>query len=282
MKKTILTLVVATILVISAILAISIRAQTSQTGIVSFSLAHSPVANSPVQPVILMGCNNTVVNTNLFWNSENQVLGNVPYGNHKSDSGKSYYISKYYIASPPVYRKSPDKQNPFIGMVIPDRFTFQGEKPAQIVNLDYRILNPTYLHSIPVDYNYMHNGKSCKSQKVNLIPINTQCKDFPWRNGALGAAGIGQLSHNPSSTAFLPMLKKNKDPLQCKVTILDDVMLDFEVFFASKDGKTKSLNLTKLYEQSESMKLICIPRSPTDVPAGCCELGSNGQCVAGK
>ncbi|MDP3559647.1 MAG: hypothetical protein Q8R79_04770 [Legionellaceae bacterium] len=262
-KKTTLTFSILAILVTAS------HAETRKPGIVSFNVSRSPVTNAPAQPVTLYGCNNTVVNTHVSWNSENQVLGNVPYGNYTSDTGKPYYIAKYYIASPEVFRNAPGNQNPYLGLVIPDRFTFYGERPAQIIHLNYQLFNPTYLAEIPTDFNYMYDGKSCNSQKVNLIPINTQCKDLPWRNGALGGAGIGLLSNKPSSTAFLPMLKKNKDPLQCTTTILDDIILDFEVFFASKEGKTKSINLTELYKQSEPIKLICIPRAPTEVPAGC-------------
>lgn len=242
-------------------------AQTTTTGLVSFNTGRSPVEDSAVQKVSLFGCNNIQVNAELFWDSEGQVVGHIPYGPRESD-GKSYFLSKYYIASPPVFRHL-QKARPFIGLVIPDRFTFQGDRPAQIVNLDYRILEPTYLNPVAANFDYADDGLApCKEQGVASIPINTECPDFPWRNGALGASGIGQLTADGSG-AFVPSLKKNEDLLQCSVTLLDDVMLDVEVFFASDNGRTKTLNLTELLRTGGSMNLLCVPRKPGDIPAGC-------------
>lgn len=254
-----------------AVFTAPICANEAAPGIVTFNLNASPVEHASTQPVTLYGCNNTVIKTKLFWNAENQVLTNIPYGSYQSDTGKSYYVAKYYILSPPVTRNSPDEKNPYVGLVTPDSFTFEGKKPAQIVNIDFRVFKPTYLHYIPIDFNYMHNGKSCASQHVDSIPMNMHCKDFPWLNGAYGGSGIEMMINGKAPGAFLPMLEENKYPLQCKATILDDVMLNTEVFFASPDGKTmtKTINVTKVYEKTDPIKLICIPRAPTDVPAGC-------------
>lgn len=254
---------------ICALLAIApLYAKTQQPGTVIFNVSQPPVAVAPTQPVTLFGCNNTIINTDVSWNTENQAV-KIPYGPHQSKTGKHYFISKYYIASPEVVSKTGDNPIPYLGLVIPDHFIFYGDKPAQLIQLNYQLFNPTDLAEIPTDFNYQYHGQSCHSQKVNFIPISTQCKNLAWRNGALGGAGIGLLSQHPKSTAFIPMLKKNETPLECTVTILDDIMLDFEVFFASKAGKSKSINLTTWYKQSEPLKLICIPRSATDVPPGC-------------
>lgn len=246
----------------------SVQGQTNAFGSVSFSVGRSPVSNPSVQPVTLYGCNNTLVKSNVFWDTENQVLGHVPYGQYQSKSGKSYFLGKYYISSPPAAEHDQHKP-PFIGLVTPDQFRFHGKRPTKIVYLNYRILNPVYLANIPVDFNYKYHGKSCADQGVNLIPINTVCKNFSWQNGAIGASGIGQLSIHPASTAFLPTLGKNKNPLQCQVTLLDDIMLDHQVFFATPQGKSKTINLTQYYKDKKTMALICIPRKKTDVPAGC-------------
>jgi hypothetical protein len=112
---------------------------------------------------------------------------------------------------------------------------------------------------------------SCREQHVEAIPINTECSDFPWRNGALGASGVGQLTADGGG-AFVPSQKEKEEFLQCSVTLLDDVVLDAEVFFAlgdAGDRRTKSLNLTELLKSGGSMNLICVPRAPDDVPAGC-------------
>ncbi|PIZ04840.1 MAG: hypothetical protein COY58_01945 [Gammaproteobacteria bacterium CG_4_10_14_0_8_um_filter_38_16] len=265
MKRIILTLM------LSCIFIAPIYAKTAQPGIINFNLNPSPVTHTSVQPVTLYGCNNTVIKTKLFWNAQNQLLTNIPYGNYKSNTGKSYHIAKYYVLSPPVTRNSPEKQNPYVGLVIPDRFVFHGKKPAQIINIDFRVFKPTYLHYIPVDFNYIHNGKSCSGQHVNAILINIHCKDFPWINGAFGGSGIGIMTNSKTPSSFLPMLEKNKHPLQCTATIIDDILLNTKVFFALENGKKmgKTIDLTKLYKKSGAIKLICVPRAPTDIPAGC-------------
>lgn len=259
------------LLILSEILIAPIYAKEAQPGIINFNLNRSPVTHASTQAVTLYGCNNTVVNTKLFWNAQNQILTNIPHGSYKSDTGKSYYVAKYYVLSPPVTRNSPSTQNPYVGLVTPDHFTFYGEKPAQIVDIDFRVFKSTYLHYIPVDFNYMHNGKSCAGQHVNAILINIHCKDFPWINGAYGGSGIGIMTNTKSPSTFLPMLEKNKHPLQCEATIIDDIMLNTKAFFALQDGKTitRTIDLTKQYKQSEPIKLVCMPRSPTDIPEGC-------------
>jgi len=242
-------------------------------GVINFNLGKSPVNDSPVQAVTLYGCNQ-VINSNLFWDTDNQIVGNIPYGWHKTESGKKYHVSRYYIASPPAFRKgsppSSSKQQPYIGLVTPDTFTFEGKKPGQIVYFDYRILEPTYLDFVSIDYQHKNDhGDSCASLGVDLIPVNTQCENFPWRNGALGASGIGEITQD-SNRVFLPLKGEAKQPLQCKVTILDDILLDHKVFIATKNGKKKkTVSLTKYHEHDNSIKLICLKRDEEERPAGC-------------
>jgi hypothetical protein len=243
--------------------------EAASSAIINFNLGPSPVGGTTVQPVRLYGCNNTIVNSQLFWGSQNQALSDIPYGQFKSKTGKPYVVAKYYISSPEVLNPHSEQKPAYIGLVTPDHVTFHGAKPARIVSLDYRILHSVYLRNVPVNFNYKYHGKSCAEQGVTLIPIKTQCKNFLWNDGALGASGIGQLSTHPVSTAFILTRKKNKDPLDCRVTLLDDVMLNHEVFFATKNGMVKTIDLTKLYNESKPMELICIPRKITDIPAGC-------------
>jgi hypothetical protein len=257
----------------SMILAAPVCAEEDQTGFINVNVGDSPTGYTPPQPVTLFGCNNTTFKSSVNWGVQNQVVGDIPYGHAVSESGKKYFISKYYLASPPAYRGPDNKQYPFIGLVTPDRFTFQGERPAQMVDLDYRILRPTYLKEVPVDFNFKYDKKkTCNEQNVTAIPINTVCKNFPWNIGALGASGIGQLT-NDGGMAFLPFLGENSDPLLCDVTLLDDVILGHEVYFHSAEGLTKTINLTALQGASQKganiMNLVCVPRQPHDIPAGC-------------
>lgn len=264
--------IIQTLFVFSSFLLITI-ANAANTGVVSFNLGQSPVSDSPVQPVTLYGCNKTV-NTDLFWDAENQVVGNLPYGWHQSESGKRYYVSQYYMASPPVFRKElksdSTKKPPYIGLVTPDTFVFKGEKPAQIVYFDYRILEPTYLTYVPVDYRYKNeNGDSCTSLGVDLIPINTQCENFPWRNGSLGAAGIGDITEK-SHRIFLPLKGEEEKALQCKATVLDDILLDHEVYFSGEGGeKKKTISLTDYHNRNNTIKLMCFRRPENVKPSGC-------------
>lgn len=251
--------------------------ESSQSGILNVNVGRSPTIDDVPQPVSLYGCNNTVVETQVYWDTQNQILGAIPYGSRMSESGKEYVVSKYYIASPPAWRTTKQIENaaakkdaqPFIGLVTPDNFTFTGSKPAQIVNFDYRILMPTYLEHVQVDFNWSEDEVlSCAEQGVTSIPINTECPNFPWRAGAEGASGIGLLNTD-GSTAFLPTLKKHEDPLQCSVTLLNDIMLDHKVFFSTDEGLKETINLTQYQAESKTMKLVCVERLPEDIPAGC-------------
>lgn len=266
MRKIIITLSILT-------LSFTTTISSAESGIVNFNLGKSPVNDPPVQSATLLGCN-TVVNTDLFWNTDNQIVGNIPYGEQKTESGTPYHVNKYYVVSPPAFRKgsapNSDKQRPFIGLVTPDRFTFRGDKPAQIVYFDYRILKPTYLTHVQVDYSHKNNnGNSCTDLKVDLVPINTHCKDFQWRNGALGGAGIGTTTQ-ANNKIFLPLEGEKKTPLHCEVTILDDILLEHKIHFVSSSGeKTKTADLTQYHKNNEQLKLVCETRPANALPPGC-------------
>ncbi len=275
--KTLFTLALTTCLIWHSAQTQAQIIESSQSGILNVNVGRSPAIEDVPQPVSLYGCNNTVVETQVFWNTQNQILGEIPYGSRMSDAGKEYVVSKYYIASPPAWRTTKQIENaaakkdaqPFIGLVTPDSFTFTGMKPAQIVNFDYRILMPTYLEHIQVDFNWSEDEVlSCAEQGVTAIPINTACPNFPWRAGAEGASGIGLLNTD-GSTAFLPTLKKDEDPLQCSVTLLNDIMLDHKVFFSTDEGLKETINLTQYHAEKKTMNLVCVERLPDDIPAGC-------------
>ncbi|WP_286756225.1 hypothetical protein [Roseivirga sp. UBA838] len=263
-------------------------------GYVNFNLGESPVSSPGRQELSLYGCNTEITTRgtiwngqeNLEWNTKNQVLENVPFG-YREEDGRKYFISKYYMASPPVMElmtanagEKAARAN--IGLVIPDQFTFFGEKPVQIVHLDYTILEPVYLNYVEVDY-YFRPGKnemSCGDLGVDLIPLNIRCKDFLWRNKpstgsiqeAKGASGIGRLKNEKGQNqVFLPSYGPNgEDCLDCTITILDDILLNHEVFFATEDGFSKTISLTDFYKKNGHempIPLACRPRF--ELPAGC-------------
>ncbi len=262
-----------------------------QSGYVSFNLGESPIKNPKQkksegkQEVSLYGCNTILnpttrdknLNIQMFnWNEKNQVLTDVPYGPQTSEDGKKYYVSKYYMASPPVpIPKGDEKTN--IGLVIPDYFTFNGDKPVQIVHLDYTILEPVELKYVEANFNYksIEGIQSCAEHEVNFVPINIQCKNFPWINkkstsilkNAKGASGIGRLRNESKQNRIFIPIQDRDVPLQCEVTILDDILLDYEVSFVEGGQEVKTISLTKYYEEKRDMELMCRPR--WELPSGC-------------
>lgn len=266
----------------------------SDFGYVNFNLTEAPKLNAGRQELSLYGCNTVVTTRDVVWNGandlewgvNNQVLSGVPFGYQNKD-GREYFVSKYYMASPPVMglmygSESSQNQPVIIGLVIPDQFTFMGERPVQIVHLDYNILEPVYLNYVDVDYFYRvdESTMSCGDLGVDLIPLNIQCKDFAWQNkpstekifDAKGASGIGRLRNEEGQRqVFLPSYDADgEDCLDCTITILDDILLKHEVFFATEDGYAKTISLTDFYKKygnEESIKLACRPRF--ELPEGC-------------
>lgn len=266
----------------------------NRSGYVNFNVGKNPQGFDDRQEVSLYGCNTEATTRipifngqkNLEWDAKNQVLPGVPYG-YREEGGKRYFVSKYYMPSPPVFKKNGknDSTTVNIGLVIPDRFTFFGEKPVQIVNLDYEILEPVYLNFVDVSYDYKIDNatQSCAEMKVDLIPLNIQCKDFRWINkystpaiiDAKGASGIAQLRNDTlRNRVFLPSYKVEDEFLDCQITILDDIMLHHEVFFVNESGDlVKTINLTDFYKRNFGLKtklnIACGVRY--DLPAGCRE-----------
>ncbi|WP_420387066.1 hypothetical protein [Roseivirga sp.] len=265
----------------------------SRFGYVNFNLGESPVKPPQRHELSLYGCNTEVTTRERVWNGEknlewgvdNQVFTDVPYG-YREEEGRRYFVSKYYMASPPVMEMmnggESSNEQAIIGLVIPDRFTFFGEKPVQIVNLNYNILRKVYLNYVNVDYYYKvdKDQMSCGDMGVDLIPLNIQCKDFEWLNksetepifDARGASGIGRLRNEKGQNqVFLPSYQPNgEECLDCTITILDDILLKHEVFFVMDDGYSKTISLTDFYQkngQNKSIPLACAPRF--ELPEGC-------------
>ena len=268
---------------------------------VNYNLGKSPAAKPTRQSVTLVGCNTRVTTEETYWNgaknleweTKNQVLGDIPFGWQQNGEDTPYYVSKYYQISPPVFppHYNPETEPVTIGLVIPDEFTFFGNAPVQQTYLDYEILKPVYLNFSTVDYEYPNETfGTCAAQQVNEIPLNIECKDFKWRNraetsgivDAQGASGIARIKNDSSANRriFLPShLPKGEECLDCTVTILDDIMLNTEVFFVVDGKESKTINLTDFYKAQVRNKqvpgkigLSCKPR--TTLPAGCKEPSS--------
>lgn len=271
------------------------------TAYVNFNVGASkikPQKKFSNQGVTLFGCNTLISNKNiknwsgapngLEWHTKNQVFTNLPYGYQiDKTSNKPYYVSKYYIASPPVFHRVEKGQfseniQYDIGIVTPDEFVFEGNKPVQHVYLDYDILKLMKIEYIPVVFD-----SSFDRLQVDVVPFKVECKDFPWMDRALysnakGASGIGSLNRKvpPLTKLFLPYygdeLTPNQDKqfLDCEVTILNDILFHHEIYFMINGEKTYSMNLKDFYNKHKSSKkmeitLYCEYRN--ELPCGCKE-----------
>ncbi len=268
------------------------------TGYVNFNLGNSTQAHSEYHSIALFGCN-TILNVSskfwngpkgFKWNKANQILSGLPFGQQiDSLTQDTFYVSKYYIASPPVFKKSPhvlsDSNTVYdIGIVTPDEFVFKGEKPVQRVYLDYNVLKPMYIKYIPVEFDSSFDGTG-----VDFLPFKVECKDFPWLNAhgltnGLGASGIGALKRDStdSTELFLPYYyvknstglpgpDSTKKYLDCEVSILNDVLFHYEVSFVVNGVHRKSINL-KDYNSENGSPPISLHYSPLEkLPCGCLE-----------
>ena len=263
---------------------------------VNYNLGKSPAVNPTRQSVTLVGCNTRVTTDSTYWNkalnleweTQNQVLGGIPFGWQQTGEDTPYYVSKYYQISPPVFpaNYNPDADQVTIGLVIPDRFTFFGNAPVQQTYLDYEILEPVYLNYSTVNYEYPNaEYGTCAAQFVNEIPLNIECKDFNWKNRGVtpnirngqGASGIARIKNDSDNNRriFLPSyMPQGEQCLDCTVTILDDIMLNTEVFFVVDGKEYKTISLTDFYKahvrnkkNPTSIGLSCKPR--LELPEGC-------------
>lgn len=275
--------------------------QLETSGYVNFNLGTSSIKEAKNHTITLFGCNTQLAETSkhwhgpkngFVWDSTNQILSDVPYGS-KIDSltNQPYYVSKYYIASPPVFnQKSPSKingnTNYDIGIVTPDEFIFNGDKPVQRVFLDYNILELTQIKYIDVVFDSSFDKiADSLDQKLNVdyVPFRVECADFQWLDtagmyNAAGASGIGSFyrkSVKPTQL-FLPYpipasAKAKPDYLDCKVTILNDILFHYEVFFVVKGVKYQSINLRdhQLNHPNEPITFHCEYRE--ELPCGCIE-----------
>lgn len=242
-------------------------------GVINFNVDEYPIAllegQAPKQEVTLLACN-TKKKIEVSWNELEQVF-NVPYGKVAPRLEDGYFVSKYYLASPPVFDQN---KNAILGQLIPDRFTFNGyddeQKPNESIRVTYSVLPPVSLGQINTDFTYRQVGveESCEDQGVKVVPINIECENFPRIDGKYGASGVGFLENTkPYNTIFIPKYgDAMSNALNCTATILDDIILKHDVTFSNK---TRTVNMTALYYNNQPMAFVCKQRKPNDLPKGC-------------
>lgn len=263
------------------------------TGYVNFNLGTSTLKHDTYHQISLYGCNTSIVangkigkgnNKGYKWNQANQVLSDVPFGRQvDTATGDTFHISKYYIASPPVFKKASagvvDSNVRYdIGLVIPDQFILEGEKPVQLVYLDYSVLQPMYIKYIEVVFD-----SSFQELGVGFVPFKVEASNFPWipsKNtpGASGATGVGALNRDTTNKGrlFLPYyytkdaalhqdVDSSQQYLDFQVTILNDILFHYEVFFVVDGVPTKTINLKE--NQNKKISFHCVYRE--ELPCGC-------------
>lgn len=265
---------------------------------VSFNLGKNTLNNTKPTTITLFGCNTNVVApsenwngpTTFLWETPDQVLSGIPYGDQvDSKTKKPYYVSKYYIASPPILKFDKTGQmnsNTLydIGIVTPEEFSFDGKNPVQKAYLDYSILKPMH-----IDYINIKFDKSFDSLHVGYVPFRVECNDLPWIEtdrvkGGSGASGIGSLKKDTphANQLFLPYYFEDKAEddrkyLDTKVTLLNDILLNYKIKFVVGKDSLEIINLKDFYfkpNRPDSLKIVAIKRN--DVPNGCIKPKAGG------
>ena len=264
-------------------------APPGNTGFINFNFgAATPSFHlGKYQKYSIFGCNTIIsdsVMTQPPYNSKrrspNQVLSDVPCGWQVDNNTKErYYVSKYYIASPPLLKIGKSDTLYDLGIVTPDAFELIGDKPVQLVYMDYNVLKPLYIEYLPIEFD-----STFKNFETATVPFQVECKGFSWldTNGLIGAkdaSNIGYLKNNsiPKGQLFLPYYYKQgksandsvKVYLDCQVTILNDILFHQEMFFNIGGTLFTSINLKDYKDRKQVLKFS--REYKKELPCGCKE-----------
>lgn len=259
------------------------------TGFINFNFgAATPSFSLGVyQKLSIFGCNTVITDSILTKpprkskdRSPNQVLSGVPSGWQVDNNTKErYYVSKYYIASPPLMKIVKSDTLYDLGIVTPDEFELIGDKPVQLVYMDYNVLKPLYIEYLPIEFD-----DSFKNFDSATVPFQVECKGFSWLDtnglsGVKGASGIGYLKNNSKHKGklFLPYYYKEgksandsvKVYLDCQVTILNDILFHQEMFFKIGETLFTSINLKDYKDGKQTLKFS--REYKKELPCGCKE-----------
>lgn len=234
------------------------------------------------QPLTLYACNNTQIDLHMEWNKENR--NKVPYGFQTKD-GKDFFISKYYIASPPLPNSFSAGKPLILGVLSEDHFPLFEPEMNVNVFMNYKLLKPIQLGFLSVNYSNGGSGiDNCIDQNINTIPINIRCPSFEYtKDDKIGLGkGIAQLSRVKNSNGqltdegqlFIPLNIETKKALEhCTVEILNDIIAEHQVYFGSADHYQEKLDLTHAYEaykrQGKHVNLYCRARPEEEPATGC-------------
>ncbi len=274
--------------ILAVTVAVTILASCAQKVSVNFTGRAPTKYLNKLQPLTMYACNNTSIAHSINWEEDNPKQ--VPYGRQMRD-GKAFFISKYYIASPPLPNQFVARAPLILGVLSEDHFTLQRKNQQVEVYMDYELLEPIQLAFIPVDYaSETNEAPSCLAQNINQIPINIHCPEFKYTaqgeqktglSHGLGK-GIGQLARVKNKAGeltnegqlFIPVDIDTEEALNnCTVEIVNDIMLEHQVYFGSAESFQQTINLSQVYaiykQTGEHVALYCRTR-PDDQPAAGC------------
>ena len=234
-----------------------------------------------VQPLTMYACNNTQINLSMKWTEANSKT--IPYGPQSKD-GKDFFISKYYIASPPLPNSFSPGKPLILGVLYDDHFSLSESDTSRPdmkkrVFMDYTRLKPIKLGFIPVNYSVRENESENCIEQINTIAINIHCPSFKLTKGGTGPGqGIGELSrmcpqHNKGQL-FIPLDNKTMKPLEgCTVEIINDIRPEHLVYFGTADNHHEKLDLTQAYKNykrnGKQVELYCRARRKDEPASGC-------------
>ncbi len=259
----------------------------SGTARINFTGAAPQKYEGDKQPLSLFACNNTSIAHSIEWGKENPLT--VPFGRQVKE-GQEYFISKYYIASPPLPNKFVANHPLILGVLSEDHLVLDRTNQRVDVFMDYQLLKPIKLAFIPVNYTSNEREvKSCVDQNINKVPINIRCPEFNYtshgqqttgQSTGLGK-GIGQLLRKTIAgelttvgDLFIPLDLETEEALNgCTVEIVNDIILEHQVFFGSAAAHHEKIDLTKAYhaykQSKKHVNLYCKVRPVNEPAAGC-------------
>jgi len=233
------------------------------------------------QPITLYACNNTQIEHSMQWKKKNKKI--IPYG-HQSKNGKDFFISKYYVASPPLPNSFLPDIPLTLGVLSEDHFELTEQDKEAEIFMNYKLLKPVKLGFLPVNYSSGENEiATCIDQNVDTIPINIHCPSFKYIKGdkkGLGK-GIAQLARvkkegrlTANGQLFIPLdIETNKALKNCTVEIVNDIILEHQVYFGTAEKYHEKIDLTKAYEAYKShhkeVSLYCKVRPKNEPASGC-------------
>ena len=259
---------------------------TSKTAKVNFSGVAPTQYENDKQPLSIYACNNTSIPHNIEWGKPN--LKKIPYG-HQVKDGKEYFISKYYIASPPLPNNFDAGKPRILGVLSEDHFALENIHEEKDIFMDYKLLKPIKLKFFPINfYSNPSDTPYCIEQNIYEIPVNIRCPEFKYteygkkltghtKGLGKGIALLKRKKDAASTELFIPFDLETEEVLKnCTMEIVNDIILEHQIYFGSPEKHHQKIDLTRAYEThkrtGKPVSLYCKARPENEPAAGCMPL----------